>query len=128
MMGNAFKEITSDMIVKAEKLAKRGLTMEQIAYSIGMGTSTLYEKAKENLELAEAIKRGKSKGIASIANALFESAINGNTTSMIFYLKCRAKWREQDAISPEDNLNRAYQDALDRRKKDEDGQTPQPTS
>ncbi len=127
-MGNAYKEITPDMIIKAETLAARGLTMEQIAYSIGMGTSTLYDKAKENLELSEAIKRGKAKGIASIANALFESALNGNTTSMIFYLKCRAKWREEDAVSPEDDLNRAYQEALDRRKKDEDGQTPQPTS
>ncbi len=122
-MGNAFIVITPDMLEKAERLAARGLTMEQIAYSIGMGTSTLYDKAKENLELSEAIKRGKAKGIATIANALFEGAKNGNTTSQIFYLKCRAKWKEEDTVTHNDDIDRAHKEAMDIKSRDEDGQT-----
>lgn len=96
------------MIDKAEKLAARGLTMEQIAHSIGIGYSTLYEKKQDWPELAEAIKRGQAKGIATIANALFEGAKSGNVTSQIFYLKCRAKWKDSENVEEEsDTLAKA---------------------
>ena len=35
---------------------------------------SLFEKQKENLDLMEAIKRGKAKGIVTITNALYEKA------------------------------------------------------
>jgi hypothetical protein len=120
-MANAFIPITPEMIEKAEKLAARGLNMEQIAYSIGIGTSTLYDKAKDNIELSEAIKRGKAKGIATIANSLFENAKAGNTTAQIFYLKCQGKWKEEEAVVNDDSIDKAKAEVLEIKKKEQDG-------
>ena len=60
-----------------------------------MSASSLYEKQKEYLELLESIKRGKDKGIATITNALFNSAKEGNLGAQIFYLKNRAGWKDK---------------------------------
>ena len=45
----------------------------------------------------ESIKRGRSKGMQDITNALYEKALSGDNTSMIFYLKHRDRenWGEQ---------------------------------
>lgn len=99
-------EITDDIIARAESLAADGLTREEIALCLGMGTSTLYEKLNSYPELAEAINCGKAKGIAVMANNLVKLAKAGNAAANIFFLKARAKWREND----EDNtevLNKA---------------------
>ena len=89
--------ITEQHIKQAESLAAQGLTMEQIASVIGIGERTLYEKQEENPQLAQAIKRGRHKGVATIANALFNKAKGGDNTAMIFYLKNRApgEWRDR---------------------------------
>lgn len=98
MAGRPAIEITPEMIKKAESLAAQGLTQEQIASVLGIGKSTFYEKVKQYPELLEAIKEGKDKGIATIANALFNKAKSGDNTAMIFYLKARAGWRDVMAI------------------------------
>jgi hypothetical protein len=49
--------------------------------------------------LGEAIKRGKGKGIQAVTNVLYNKALEGDNTSMIFYLKNRAGW--QDKIEKE---------------------------
>lgn len=94
-------DITEELIEKAESLAARGLTVEQIASCLGMGERTLYEKKSLYPQLAQAIKDGQHKGVSIVANALFESAKSGNTTAQIFYMKARAKWKD----SNEDELN-----------------------
>ena len=87
--------INQDTINKAESLSAQGLTMYQIANVLGMGESTLYEKQLKFPEFSEAIKRGKDKGIATVTNALFNKAREGDNTAMIFYLKNRAGWRDR---------------------------------
>ena len=91
--------VTKEMCDKAEAYAAQGLTQEQIAMALGIGLSTLYEKQNEFIEFAEAIKRGKGKGIQTITNRLYEKALEGDNTAMIFYLKNRAGW--QDKIEKE---------------------------
>ena len=94
------KIIIDEQICKmAEAYAAQGLTMLQIANVLGIGETTLYEKQQEYAEFAEAIKRGKNKGIATITNALFTKARDGDNTAMIFYLKNQAGW--QDKIEKE---------------------------
>jgi len=95
---------------KVESLASRGLTMEQIADCLGIGLSTLYEKKNEYVDFAEAIKRGQAKGISIVANSLYESAKNGNTTAQIFYMKCRAQWKETTVT--EANVTVRQEDAI----------------
>ena len=92
---------------KVETLAAQGLTMVQIADCLGVAGSTLYKRKKDEAEISEAIKRGRSKGIATITNALFQSAKGGNITAQIFYLKNRnpQEWSDRKDLTVEGDLN-----------------------
>ena len=87
--------IDEEICKRAEAYAAQGLTMVQIANVLGIGETTLYEKRQEYSEFSEAIKRGKNKGIATITNALFTKAREGDNTAMIFYLKNQAGWQDR---------------------------------
>ena len=91
--------VTKDMCERAEAYASQGLTSEQIALALGIGESTLYDKQNEFKEFGEAIKRGRGTGIQRVTNKLYEKALEGDNTAMIFYLKNRAGW--QDKIEKE---------------------------
>lgn len=80
---------------EVERLASLGLTMDQIAAALGIGTRTLERRKADLAEMAEAIKAGQAKGIATIANALWQNANGGNVTAQIFFLKARAKWKDR---------------------------------
>ena len=92
---------------QVEALAARGLTQQQIADSLGISESTLYTNKRENVDFAEAIKRGKAKGIATVTNKLFAKIEEGNLTATIFYLKTQAGWKEtsvNEHISPDGSM------------------------
>lgn len=89
-------EITDEVIEKAESLAANGLTKEEIADCLGICYMTLNRQEKANSAFSEAIKRGKSKGIAMMANNLVKLAKGGNAAANIFYMKARARWRENE--------------------------------
>ena len=46
-------------------------------------------------EFSDAIKRGQAQGVDAVTNKLFEKATEGDNTSMIFYLKNRAGWKDK---------------------------------
>ena len=94
-MGRPQIKITKKLCEKAEKLSAKGLTMSQIASVLNMGESTLYEKQVQYPEFSESIKRGRNKGIEQITNTLFQKAVEGDNTSMIFYLKNVAGWKDK---------------------------------
>ena len=75
---------------EVESLAAKGLTNEQIYLSLGISETTHYEWKKNKPAYAEAIKRGQSRGIKDISNSLYDSAMNGNVTAQIFFLKNRS--------------------------------------
>jgi hypothetical protein len=87
----------ADICARASEMASRGLTVNQIADCLGVSRDTIYERQKEYPEFYDSIKRGRSKGMEEITNALFEKAKAGDNTSMIFYLKTRDRenWGEQ---------------------------------
>jgi hypothetical protein len=66
---------------EVEKLASHGLTLDQIAARLGIGSSTLYKKKNELIEFMEAIEKGKATGIGRVANKLFDMAMEGNVTA-----------------------------------------------
>ena len=96
-MGRPAFKITDRVIKRAEALARKGLTKEQIAHMLGIAYSTLNEKTKKYPEFSEAIKVGQSKGVAVISNALFNNAKNGSVTAQIFFLKNRSpnEWKDR---------------------------------
>jgi DNA-binding CsgD family transcriptional regulator len=94
---------------QVEGLAAQGLTEGQIADALGITQNTLTNHKKRNLEFLDAIKRGQAKGIGVVTNKLMEQIKSGNTTAMIFYLKCRAGWKEKTEESSNDALTAALE-------------------
>ena len=90
-------EITEEICQRAETLAAQGLTMEQIALTLGMGVRTAYEKKAAYPQFSQAIAEGQAKGIATITNALFTNAKAGDTQAQKYYLNNRdnANWKDR---------------------------------
>ncbi len=86
-----------DGLLLLEGWARDGLTDEQIAGNIGITATTLYEWKNRFPEISEALKKGKEVVDYQVENALLASALDGNTTAQIFWLKNRRpdRWREK---------------------------------
>lgn len=103
---------SKEELEKVESLAARGMTQQQIADCLDIHIATLMDKKKEYVELNEAIKRGKAKGIANVTAALLKNIQKGNATSQIFYLKCQAGWTEE-ATKMLNEMERKLQEVKD---------------
>ena len=89
---------TVEKLQLLEEWSTQGLYIKEIAAKMGICVSTVYDWMNKNPEIAAAIKKGRDKSIDMVENALFKSAINGNVTAMIFYLKNRAPERYKDRV------------------------------
>ena len=90
-------------ISKIESMAAMGLSLEQIASIFGVSTDTIYRRMNEgNLDLSEALSRGKSKALYKIANKAYKLAMEGNVSMIKYFLSCRGGWSEKLQII-EDN-------------------------
>lgn len=74
---------------QVEAMAGYGLPEVEIAQVLKIDPKTLRKHYQEELD------SGHIKANAQIAGFLFNSAKNGNVAAQIFWLKTRAKWREQ---------------------------------
>ena len=92
--------LEQDKLILLEGWARDGLTYEQIAHNMGIDTSTLWDWRKDNATISNAIKKGREVVDYEVENALLKSALEGNTTAQIFWLKNRRKeqWREKVEI------------------------------
>lgn len=84
-----YKEVTN--------LAARGLTLEQVGAALGVTGRTIINRLNDDPEFADAFEKGRAKGIAKVADALFKNAVEeNNTAAQIFFLKSRGGWKETD--------------------------------
>jgi transcriptional regulator with XRE-family HTH domain len=80
-----------------EELASLGLTDQQIADSLGISRSTLSRRKADDDDTFEAVlRKGKTKAIVKVSSALMQEVENGSLRAIIFYLRCRAGWREEE--------------------------------
>ena len=99
--------------------ARDGLTEDQISHNIGISRTTLYNWKTKNIDILNALKKGKEVVDIEVENALFKRAVGydyeettiekgietkritkhmpGDTTAMIYWLKNRKpqQWRER---------------------------------
>lgn len=104
--------LTDDGLILLEGWARDGLTDEQIAHNVNITTTTLYDWKKRFPAISETLKKGKEIVDYEVENALFRSAMEGNTTAQIFWLKNRRpdKWRDKPHEPADDKeLDRARQ-------------------
>ena len=104
-MANGFykKWLEPDNLVLLQGWKRNGLTDEQIAQNIGIRRETLYTWKKRFPNINNALKRGREQSNYIIESKLFQTALSGNTTAMIFWLK--NNWRDKyndSELSPEE--------------------------
>lgn len=95
--GKYEKWLEPDSLVLLEGWARDGLTEEQIAENMNISRSTLSEWKRRYSDISDALKKGKEVVDFKVENALLLSALKGNTTAQIFWLKNRRpdKWRDK---------------------------------
>lgn len=127
--------LEKDKLILLEGWARDGLTDEQIAKNIGINRTTLYDWKKKEVNIADALKKGKEVIDFEVENALLKRALGytitieeekldkygdvhtlkkgvhvpGDTTAMIFWLKNRkkAQWREKvEIVKTDDDLQK----------------------
>lgn len=122
--------LEKDKLILLEGWARDGLTDEQIAKNIGINRTTLYDWKKKEINIADALKKGKEVVDFEVENALLKRALgyeyeeetyeNGiltkkvkkqvapDTTAQIFWLKNRQtkKWRDKVEIADNDAIKK----------------------
>lgn len=79
--------LTKDALMLLHGWKMAGLTDVDIAKKIGINPRTLEKWKVQHGQIGQALKRGKEGANYIIENALFNKALQGNTTAMIFWLK-----------------------------------------
>jgi AcrR family transcriptional regulator len=78
---------------QVEALAGYGLRADQIADTIGVARSTLFK------HFADEIKRGGAVASGRVHQTAYQMATSGrHPASTMFWLKCRAGWRETNVL------------------------------
>jgi hypothetical protein len=92
--GRATIEITDAMRADVRRFAEVGTPYAIIARIMGISATTLKRRCRAELDA------GVEVANARIALTLFETAMNGNTTAMLWWEKTRAGRREGSAPDP----------------------------
>lgn len=86
------KKFSKQELQEIEALAGLGLTQQQIADVKSLGVDTLRKYGHVQL------KRGRSRGVARLADTAFKKALSGDTTMLIFLLKVMGGFQEKQPI------------------------------
>lgn len=97
------KWLEADNLTLLQGWKRNGLTDEQIAHNMGISMYTLSRWKGKYKQIGQALKTGREVTNFIVENKLFQKAIEGNTTAMIFWLK--NNWRDKyndSELSPEE--------------------------
>ncbi|MGI9572275.1 MAG: hypothetical protein ACR2L5_03010 [Candidatus Actinomarinaceae bacterium] len=86
---------SEDVAIMISRLSGLGITHDEICIIVGVSKPTLYKYYQSDLDV------GKGTANAKVSESLFRQATHPekpNVTACIFWLKCRAKWKETDVI------------------------------
>lgn len=101
--GRYQKWLEPNNLILLQGWKRNGLTDEQIAHNIGISVSTLDKWKQRFIQIRQALKIGHENANLIVERELFQAAIKGNTTAMIFWLK--NNWRDKyndSELSPEE--------------------------
>lgn len=100
--------LEKDKLILLEGWARDGLTFEQIANNMGINITTLRDWRKKESAISTALKKGREVVDYEVENALLKSALEGNTTAQIFWLKNRKarEWREKVEIEKAETIQK----------------------
>jgi DNA-binding XRE family transcriptional regulator len=89
--------LTDDGLTLLRGWARDGLTDMQMAHNMGISRKTLAEWKVKYSCIGDTLKQSKEIADYIVENALYNEAVKGNTTAIIFWLKNRRPkaWREK---------------------------------
>lgn len=91
--GRYQKWLDSENLVLIEGWKRNGLTDKQIAGNMGISVNTLDKWKQRFVQIRQALKIGHESANYAVERKLFQKAMKGNTTAMIFWLK--NNWRDK---------------------------------
>jgi len=101
--GRYQKWLENENLVLLEGWKRNGLTDKQIAGNMGISINTLNKWKQRFTQIRQALKIGHESANYAVERKLFQKAMSGNTTAMIFWLK--NNWRDKyndSELSPEE--------------------------
>jgi alpha-D-ribose 1-methylphosphonate 5-triphosphate diphosphatase PhnM len=81
--------VDAALLAKVEQLAASGLSQGTIAIALDVDEDTITRTKKRSAAFADAIKRGRAKGEANLAARMYQLAMRGNVTALIWMEKSR---------------------------------------
>ena len=124
-LGKINEWLEKDKLILLEGWARDGLTDEQIAKNIGINRTTLYDWKKKEVNIADALKKGKEVIDFEVENALLKRAwgyeyeeetyengiltkkvkkhVPPDTTAQIFWLKNRKPNNWKDRVETDED-------------------------
>lgn len=95
--GKYQKWLEPEGLLLLEGWARDGLTDEQIAQKMGISRKTLIDWKNKYSDICNTLKKGKEVADYAVENALYNAALSGNVTAMIYWLNNRRadKWRNK---------------------------------
>lgn len=91
-----------------------------IAKDLNVTRQTVYNHINSDPDLSVALRDSRERATDFVENALYAKALKGDTTAMIFWLKCMGRdrgWIEQRDYAPppaESDDDRAFREAAER--------------
>ena len=111
-VGRRTETLTEDQLIQFDALAAY-LSLDQIAEFFGICRNTLGRIRKDDVAIDARYKAAKQKGTQKVADALIVSALGGNTTAQVFYLKTQAGWKETAITEHAGSVNVTHEDSLE---------------
>lgn len=89
-----FSRVTKPIIEEIRRLAGVGMTKTQIHYYYGRTPDEWATVEKQNPNIEQAMREGKSMMGYRVMNKLYAHIEKGSLSAMFFYLKTQFKWSE----------------------------------
>jgi hypothetical protein len=93
--------VTKRDLVQIEEFASIGMSRTQIAKLIGVSRMQLF-RWMERPDVMDAIEQGQARALHSIGKRLYEKAIEGDLTAIIWFEKTRGKRSDRVSVVHED--------------------------
>ena len=109
-----------EVLQKIEDYAARQWLERDIAAFLNYSPNYFSELKSKNPEISEAIKRGTQRGIDEAVQTLQRAMKQDNIGAAIFFLKCKAGWRENanngngDSARDQESVKQSIRNALRR--------------
>lgn len=95
--------LTEDEIRRISFYSGMGLSVTKMSALIGISKATFERRYKDQPELVEALLKGRAQAESAVTKSCYDQAVSGRSPTMtIFWLKCRAGWKEAEFSDKED--------------------------